>query len=60
MKVKGSIELEITATESERADVDKLVDGIKADPNLSWCKITVKRITTDGPAAGSREEKRKR
>jgi hypothetical protein len=46
MKIKGAIKLEITATETERAEVDKLVEDLKNDPGLSSCKIVVKRITT--------------
>lgn len=41
MKIKGTIKLDITATEEEQAEVDKLVQDLENDPNLKACKIKV-------------------
>ena len=44
MKIRGMIKLEITGSETERPEVDKLVEDLTNDPNLSMCKIKVTRI----------------
>jgi len=38
------IKLEITGSEAERPEVDKLIEDLTKDPNLSMCKIKVTRI----------------
>ena len=43
MKIKGTIKLEISATEDEKEQVDKLIFDLENDPNLQFCKI---KITT--------------
>ena len=44
MKIRGMIKLEITGSEAERPEVDKLIEDLTKDPNLSMCKIKVTRI----------------
>lgn len=43
MKIKGRIKLEILAEETEKEQVDQLIEELKNNAKLTGCKIEVKK-----------------